>query len=184
MARAPCCFEPGRSSPPALSAEQIPLPFREGVVPCAFTGNDYEDIDYNSSDTAHVTIAGCGFVGNPRSVFISPFLGDTITTCTFRRNSGSDDYTLLTRGGAIVESILWGGTGSELPTESDTLVSFSNVRGGWPGVGNIDAGRSRAPRSPSAAPTTARRSGASRPPVRHVFCRRTRAGRGLSGMGL
>ncbi len=105
-------------------------------IDCAFSGNDYEAIDYNAWDS-HVTIGGCSFVGNTRAILAGLSPGDTITNCTFRKNE--DSYPLVTYGGAIVGSILWDDGPAELPSDSDTLVSFSDVQGGWAGPGNTNA---------------------------------------------
>jgi hypothetical protein len=70
----------------------------------------------------------------------------TLVNCTFNGNSAeyygssgmynSDSYPTLTN------CILWGDTSGEIYTEGpgvSPVITYSNVQGGWPGEGNIDA---------------------------------------------
>lgn len=81
---------------------------------CTFAGNEVADT---------VTSSGC--------VTFSPCW--THTT----KGEGSSIYLNETNEGAVAGSILYGTGGPELV--GDLTVSFSNIRGGWTGPGNIDA---------------------------------------------
>ncbi len=64
----------------------------------------------------------------------------TITNCTIsgnraRRGNGGGVYNWSLRP-KIINSILWGNKPNEI--EGESSVSFSDIRGGWPGEGNID----------------------------------------------
>jgi len=119
------------------------------VETCSFTGNSAQYSGgalENNHSTQNVT--GCLFTGNSASSggAISGAAGPIIN-CTFTGNSA---YS----GGAIsgwpieipIENcILWGDTPDEIgsgwwPWDSPfSYVKFSNVQGGYPGQGNIDA---------------------------------------------
>ncbi|MHC4080145.1 MAG: right-handed parallel beta-helix repeat-containing protein [Planctomycetota bacterium] len=65
-----------------------------------------------------------------------------VTNCTFSGNSGTAVHGADMPGGqelltTVTNCILWG-NGAEIAGPS--LVTYSDVRGGWPGPGNIDAG--------------------------------------------
>ncbi len=95
-----------------------------------------------------VTVTNCLFVEN--SAYGQNFGGGmdidattaTITNCTFYGNSAAQGGAILNRGGSnttITNSIFWN-NGIEDTPASSTYVAFSDVQGGWFGLGtmNID----------------------------------------------
>ncbi|MBN1393309.1 MAG: hypothetical protein JW947_10990, partial [Sedimentisphaerales bacterium] len=69
--------------------------------------------------------------------------GPEITNCTFSGNSaGSNGGGMFNSSGSptVVNCILWGNTAPNGPQiYGSSTVSFSDVQGGWTGLGNIDA---------------------------------------------
>jgi len=93
------------------------------------------------------TLAQCVFAGNRANwesgaVYSDHSSKPTLTNCTFVGNSASQGKALaFHNGGAqLLNCIVW--NGSQAIWEEDcppTIVSYSNVQGGWVGPGNIDA---------------------------------------------
>ena len=131
------------------------------ITNCTFIGNlgrSYNQSDggglYNI-DNSHPIITNCVFSGNSTNdkggaIYDTTSSGSTITNCTFSKNEArlSGSY-----GGAIcswydsdpnlTNCIVWGNTasnGSQIydGTTSLTIVTYSDVQGGWSGVGNIN----------------------------------------------
>ncbi len=81
--------------------------------------------------------------GGARCTSSSP----TITHCTFSDNVAADDsggfYCSHSSSPVMANCILWGDTASKRKEIYDTsgllVVTYSDVEGGWPGEGNIDA---------------------------------------------
>jgi len=118
---------------------------RPTVAYCIFTGNSavrYGGGIYNYLDS-NPKIANCVFIANSASdgggvcdENSSPMLSN----CTFMGNRadwGAGAMSNLLSIATIVSCILWDNTAPQIT--GDTLVSYSDVQGGWPGAGNIDA---------------------------------------------
>jgi len=76
---------------------------------------------------------GGGGMGN--YYFSSP----TITNCTFVENfgpSGGGIYCYESPGTTLVNCILWGTSSSQLI--GPAIVTYTNIKGGYPGIGNIN----------------------------------------------
>ncbi|MCK4294306.1 MAG: right-handed parallel beta-helix repeat-containing protein [Planctomycetes bacterium] len=102
-------------------------------------------------DQCSPAIANCIIVGNVSNeggegggIFCrqsSPI----ITNCTICDNSGDGIMSYDGSNPVIVNCIFWGNTYDQIRTESEgsyygpssAVVAFSNVQGGWPGLGNI-----------------------------------------------
>ena len=96
------------------------------VTNCTFSGN--------SSGGHH----GSGPGGGMRNDSSSP----TVTNCTFSGNSGGGMYNYNENSNpTVTNSILWGNTPGEIADVGGavTTVTYSDVQGGFPGTGNIDA---------------------------------------------
>lgn len=100
------------------------------------------------NQNSNPTLNKCKFISNTTPHFgggMSNWYNSnpTLTNCTF---SANQDWI---EGGAIYNSnssptltncILWGDTPEEIYDDnSTTVVAYSDVQGGWPGLGNIDA---------------------------------------------
>jgi hypothetical protein len=84
------------------------------VTNCLFSGN--------SADTGGGMI---NFAANP-----------TVAGCTFNRNSGSAMHN-VNSGPMMTNCVLWGDSPDEI--SGSATVTHSDVQGGYPGTGNIDA---------------------------------------------
>jgi len=131
-----------------------------------FEDNEGSALMLQASDSAEVD--GCAFVGNAGggiyTVLGEPVItncvfsgntggegggltnssgGPAIASCTFHGNSGTEAaglYTISTVPVAITNCALWDGAADPLVDESDNaVVTYSDVWGGYPGEGNIDA---------------------------------------------
>ena len=138
------------------------------VVSCLFDGNWVTGGDFAYSSGGGVfgdsTLINCIFTGNYASAAGGGVYGDgLIVNCLFEGNSAGysfgtailgdatiinctivDNFEWLDLGGAAVwgnatidNSIVWGNTPNQIG--GDAVVTYSNVEGGWPGAGNIDA---------------------------------------------
>jgi parallel beta-helix repeat protein len=90
------------------------------------------------------TLTNCTFVGNAADFYgggISNFNNSepVLTNCTFTENSAWTGGGLYSRYATPILSscILWNNSLFEI--EGSVDVTYCNVRGGWPGLGNIDA---------------------------------------------
>jgi parallel beta-helix repeat protein len=67
----------------------------------------------------------------------------TVTNCTFIGNSASDGGGVYNKDGSptVTNCTLWNDTPEEIVDDatSSSTVTYSDVQGGWPGLGNIDA---------------------------------------------
>jgi len=95
------------------------------------------------------TVTNCIFSGNGAlgegggGMYNSKYSSPTIINCTFNDN-WADFYGggIYNRGDSTVSNcILWGNTAPTAPEifGINTTVSYSDLKGGWPGTGNIDA---------------------------------------------
>jgi len=117
---------------------------------CIFSGNS---ADYGGAIENWVTyntiLTNCMFSGNSANLQGGALYNHesrpTLTNCTFAGNSAQDGNALACepRFRSIVElinCILWDG-GDEVWNNdgSRITINYSNIQGGWPGEGNIDA---------------------------------------------
>jgi len=123
------------------------------LMNCTFKGNwaavNGGAID-NSDNTAS-TIVNCIFTGNVAGISgggISSWDNSrqTLTNCTFSENSAGNGGGMYNHSSSptVTNCILWGNTALTGPQidiygASSATVSYSDVQGGWPGQGNIDA---------------------------------------------
>ncbi len=119
------------------------------LVNCALSGNWGRDGGGMCNYSSSPTLANCNFSGNSAQVYGGGMYNDesspTLFNCTFSGNSASygrgggihNDYD---SGSTLTNCILWeNGEGIYDEGGSTTFVTYSNVQGGWPGTGNIDA---------------------------------------------
>ncbi|MCH8007162.1 MAG: right-handed parallel beta-helix repeat-containing protein, partial [Planctomycetes bacterium] len=125
------------------------------VTNCIFSGNTAANGGgmYNSASSP--TVTNCTFSGNSAvSLFFFGFGGGmynvdsspTVTNCTFTGNSvgccsGSGGAMFnVNSSPTVTNCILWGNSPNEIAdAEPAAKVRYSDVQGGWPGIGNIDA---------------------------------------------
>ena len=124
------------------------------LADCTFTGNlghNYGGAMYNT-DESNPTLNNCTVTGNSAYDYGGGLSNNdsspALTNCTFTGNSAPNGNALACnsrqqrQGGTIslINCILWDG-GNEIwnNDRSIFIISYSNVRGGWLGEGNIDA---------------------------------------------
>jgi len=113
------------------------------VINCTFVANSAIYGGAIGNFNADPTVTNCTLVGNSAgsgagmdNVSSEPKLSN----CTFYGNTSVDDAGAIRNiasAPVLINSILWGNTSPQLA--GDAAVSYSDVQGGWPGEGNIDA---------------------------------------------
>ncbi|MHC4351248.1 MAG: C25 family cysteine peptidase [Planctomycetota bacterium] len=92
-------------------------------------------------------LANCIFTGNSADHGAALFNGEstvTIRNCTFSQNvargTGGGIANFWDSATRVSNCILWGDKGAEIHlADGSVTVTYSDVQGGWPGEGNIDA---------------------------------------------
>jgi len=93
------------------------------------------------------TLANCLLQGNSADEGGALYFSNseaTVTNCTIVENMAADDgggvYTDAGSAPTLTNCILWGDSPQELHIDGgDLVVTYSDIQGGWPGEGNIDA---------------------------------------------
>jgi len=109
------------------------------VTNCTFSGNSGSAI-FNRIDGGS-TVTNCTFSGNSGAgIFNGGDSGSAVTNCTFSGNSGAGIQNAANGLATVTNCILWSDSGGEiLGAEGSFNVTYSDVQGGYGGVGNIDA---------------------------------------------
>jgi len=119
------------------------------VTDCTFIDNTATNFgggmeNYNGGSP---TVTNCLFSGNTAENgggMISNDCSPTVINCTFSGNTastaGGGMYN-LNSSPTVINCILWGDTPDEIndDLDSSSIVTYSDVEGGWGGTGNIDA---------------------------------------------
>jgi hypothetical protein len=118
------------------------------LINCIFNSNLVSNMgggmfNYGLNTMCNPTLINCTFSGNSAlggGGMLNGKQGNaTITNCTFTRNHG---YGIICDNSqvTVVNTILWNDSPFEISFNDGSItVSYSDVRGGWPGTGNIDA---------------------------------------------
>ena len=113
------------------------------VTNCTFIENtgDTGGGMYNLSSSP--TVTNCTFSGNIANLgggggMYSSGGSPTITNCTFSGNSAYDSGGGINGDGTISNCIVWDNTPDQIQAVG-AFLNYTNVQGGWPGPGNIDA---------------------------------------------
>jgi parallel beta-helix repeat protein len=123
------------------------------LTDCTFTGNTAGWAGGGMVNlTGSPTVTNCTFIGNSADdgggMFNADGSSPTVTSCTFSGNSAPSGANLFATdqfGGhsmpTVNNSVIHGsGAGSITDVAGAlTVVNYSDVQGGWPGIGNIDA---------------------------------------------
>lgn len=121
------------------------------VINCAFIGNvvqPFFGLDggggiHNGSGSG-LTITNCIFSGNSVGFGVGGGIKTgsnstpIITNCAFSFNDAANGGAIYGGSPTVTNCIFWANIGGEI-VDSSATVSFSDVQGGWPGTGNIDA---------------------------------------------
>jgi parallel beta-helix repeat protein len=125
------------------------------LINCTFEGN-WTDSDLgggggmNNTSNSSPTLVNCAFTGNSAEyswgggMYNSYSSSPTLTNCTIVANSatsggGMANYT--SSSPRVINSVLWGDSPQEISNNdaiSSPVVTYSDIQGGYSGVGNID----------------------------------------------
>jgi predicted outer membrane repeat protein len=117
------------------------------VTHCSFIDNSTNGIGggmYNLEDSSMVT--NCTFTGNSADFSGGGMYNEdstlTVSNCTFSGNSAvfaGGGMTIETSTPTVTNCILWGNSPGEISSDTSVvLASYSDIQGGYPGMGNID----------------------------------------------
>ena len=121
---------------------------RPTLANCTFSGNSASESGggmYN--EYSNPTLINCTFSGNSAGSDGGGMLNirsdPVLTNCTFSGNSanrhGGGMFNMRSDP-VLTNCILWGDTPNEIYNiESTAIITYSDVQGGWPGEGNINA---------------------------------------------
>ncbi|TDJ54784.1 MAG: hypothetical protein E2O40_06845 [Planctomycetota bacterium] len=125
------------------------------VTDCIFEGNHAARGGAIANRNSPTVIANCAFAANSSdghggaidNVDNDPFVPNAplIVNCTFGGNSagasggGIFNQALADDPPVLTNCILWGNSPDQISSAFVPDVRYSNVEGGWPGAGNIDA---------------------------------------------
>jgi hypothetical protein len=119
------------------------------VINCNFTGNSADHSGGGiGNDQSSPAVTNCSFSGNSAhwgaGIQNSDHSNPTVTNCTFTGNlanyNGGAMDSYRNSKPTVTNCILWGDWPDEISDLlASTSVSFSDIRAGWPGAGNIDA---------------------------------------------
>lgn len=94
----------------------------------------------SSPTIVNTTIIGNTSVGRGAAIYVRNISFPTLANCTITANASEQHEAVYLDSSSqlsVVNSIIWGNTPDQIT--GDALIGFSNVQGGWPGLGNIDA---------------------------------------------
>jgi len=104
---------------------------------CDFINNSADD-EGGAIAGSNMTLRNCRFIGNSADEGGALEISNSdIQNCTFYGNNR--DSVIYKRGGTLDLSncIIWNNN-SNIISGDDINITYSNIQGGWPGVGNID----------------------------------------------
>jgi predicted outer membrane repeat protein len=108
------------------------------LIQCVFNYNTGSGISNYNSD---ITVTNCIFTGNIGVRHGGGIYNDhsiaTITNCTISENKAGGLYNWHNSSSILVNCILYDNTPDQINGDIPT-VTYSNVQGGWAGLGNID----------------------------------------------
>ena len=105
---------------------------------CAFVGNVGRSID---KWHGRMVISNCLFAGNRGGAIHTIDANATIEGCTFSDNSTDQGRSAIDalHGAKVSNCIFWGNSSPAIENlRKEIVVNYSNIKGGWPGAGNIN----------------------------------------------
>jgi probable HAF family extracellular repeat protein/parallel beta-helix repeat protein len=113
------------------------------ITNCTFRGN-YGGEGGMYNDSSNPMITNCTFSGNYDGGMVNYKSSPILTNCTFSGNSASwycaGIYNYYNSQPTLTNCILWNDSNEIWNGDDSTItITYSDVQGGWPGEGNIDA---------------------------------------------
>jgi parallel beta-helix repeat protein len=119
------------------------------ITNCTITGNTVEwggagiEFENSSPTVTNCIISNNTATSNGGGIRCRLNSSPTITNCTISNNTaggGGGMYIQTNSSPAVTNSILWADAPEEISVETGTItVTYSDIQGGWEGIGNIDA---------------------------------------------
>lgn len=98
---------------------------------------------YASGANVTNTIFVANTTGSTGGGMLNTLSSATVTNCTFSGNQARSDgggmYSQLAGNVTVINSILWGNIGGEVAGPNAPTITYSNVQGGYSGIGNLSA---------------------------------------------
>ncbi|MEE8155433.1 MAG: choice-of-anchor Q domain-containing protein, partial [Phycisphaerales bacterium] len=124
-----------------LSIGGLAVGFGEAsLTNCSFFQNDGVFVGGGILNGGDITLVNCAFSGNTATMgggFQNGLIA-TLINCTFGNNAGNGVENDHGVSAVLANCVLWGNVPAQLDLGSFT-VTYSDIQGGWPGTGNIDA---------------------------------------------
>ena len=119
------------------------------VTGCTFESNSADGLG-GGMYGGQPTVSDCTFDGNSAGSFGYGYGGGmyfssgspTLTNCTFIGNSAINNgggMYIFSGGPTVTNCILWNNSPDQISGSGSPAVAYSDVQGGWPGIGDIDA---------------------------------------------
>ena len=108
---------------------------------CSFFQNDGNFLGGGIAGGVDITLVNCAFSGNTATMGGGLEISGiaTLINCTFGNNVGNGVENSSTAESTVLANcVLWGNTPAQLEGDLFT-VTYSDIQGGWSGIGNIDA---------------------------------------------
>jgi parallel beta-helix repeat protein len=110
---------------------------------CVIVNNAGPGVDCfgENPESDYTTISNCVIAANNGDGVYSHGSRPIITNCTITDNAGRGIYCYYCRGTTTVtNSVVWANSDDQIALHYAPIsVTYSDVEGGWPGLGNIDA---------------------------------------------
>ena len=106
---------------------------------CSFFQNDGNFVGGGIA-SGNITLVNCALSGNTatRGGGLENSGTATLINCTFGNNVGNGIENTHYGSAVLANCVLWGNTPAQFEGDPFT-VTYSDIQGGWPGIGNIDA---------------------------------------------
>ena len=110
------------------------------IINCVITNNSLDRASGIWCEDSNAVISGCRITGNNRyGIYSDPVSRPIISNCTITNNGEGGVVNWFEWGSATISNcIIRGNAEEEIFPDSNFVVTYSNVKGGFEGEGNID----------------------------------------------